>query len=74
MEHPENVSEIDRNWYLGKITGFTTFSPKSWHFTPIYLVSTAPDRDQPRLRNSFSTENLKMNELSLEFDQNANRI
>ena len=76
MEHPENVSEIDQNWNLGQITGFATFYPNLPQLTRIiYHDNRDCYHGQPRLWNIvFLTGNLEMNELSLEIDQNANRI
>ena len=50
---------------------FNRFLPE---LTPIYQKLTTTHHGQHRLRNSFLTGNLEMNELSLEIDQNANRI
>ena len=52
MEHPENVSEIDQNWNLGQITGFTTFYPNLPQLTRIiYHDNRDCYHGQPRLRN-----------------------
>ena len=45
MEHPENVSEIDQNWNLGQITGFTTFYPNLPQFTRNLPRLTTVNRD-----------------------------
>ena len=45
MEHPENVSEIDQNWNLGQITGFTTFYPNLPQLTRIIYHE---NRELPR--------------------------